>query len=312
MRELCILAVIFVGGPALGSEVFDSWQVFPGPNPEAAELLPNHTDAFRIGHIIFTYDAPLNVADHGPHRAADDLPSMGEVIRLAEPNQGLQALVTSQLGQRHDFELEQVIFDFANDSARGWTVTWHLFPSLGGFTGKPFRYMSVFAPTGQVLYPACHVFDAYYHFGLREWFCSTLELSQITTPRDAVISQESAQRIAAKRMQEFEEVVNSEDRAEKAQMRFAEAVLIHVPWPRSKTDPIDYCTVWAVNFVRESNDSPDRERRFTIWVSADGHPCDLRLLRWGVNGFIEPGDRIEELRKSSEPPTTQGTYGTGK
>ncbi len=285
---------LFFGQTAVAQVAFDTWQT-SFVCPEVADLLPSDKEGFRIGHVIFAYDEFPSCAVKGV--ALKDLPPVAEIVSFAKPNAKVRRLVTGQLGQRHHFSLEQVTLDLEGGEATGVTVQWQLSPSMGGSTGVPFRYTSKLTSTLQLVQPERYVFDAY-RLGATDWFCSTLNLSKCTPETGATIENGSAQEIAETTMKQFASGLVSDVRGEALQMRVAETEEIHLPCPECKKEKTDCRTVWAVNFVRNANRLDDSRQRFTIWVSGEGRPAELRVLRFDLNmgGFNQLG--IAEVTES--------------
>ncbi|MHB8866964.1 MAG: hypothetical protein ACYC6N_31765 [Pirellulaceae bacterium] len=291
MRTLCIVVLLFFGQTAMAQVAFDTWQT-SFFYPEVADLLPSDKEGFRIGHVIFAYDEFPSFDVKGV--ALKDLPPVAEIVALAKPNAKLRRLVTGQLGQRHHFRLELVTLDLEGDEVTGVTVQWYLSPSMGGSSGVPFRYTSKLTSMLQLVQPERYVFDAYC-VGATDWFCSTLILPKCTPETGTTIKSESAQEIAETTMKQFASGLVADVRGEALQMRVAKTEEIHLPCPECKKEKTDCRTVWAVNFVRNADQLDDSIQRFTIWVSGEGRPSELQLLRLDENSgaFVRPGN-VEE------------------
>lgn len=195
MRALfaLVLIVLLSCAAAIADEVFGNWMIFPGPNPEASELLCDaDPDAvFRIGQIIFEYPFDRLAEDDDPVHDLSQLQSVAEAVKAATPSPALEALVAQQLIVPHEFHFESATILDRGDAGLMWNVNYELSPKAGGSTGVPFRYRAVLDGRGNLIPPRLTVFDAYFHSPKEGWTCSVLQLPSSPTAKDAALATES-------------------------------------------------------------------------------------------------------------------------
>src|SRR5258708_6709210 len=127
MRLMIIFAIIGLlpGSRAFGQDVFGDWMIFPGPNPAPKDLLPD-SDAenlFRTGQIIFENPDESALKIEQPVKKLSDLPSVTEIVKRAEPNRSLEALVRQQLSAPHRFDFERATVSDCGDAGLVWRVS---------------------------------------------------------------------------------------------------------------------------------------------------------------------------------------------
>lgn len=283
MKRLIIAATfaLFPASLAIAQDVFDYWMVFPGPNPDASDILPDADpeSVFRIGQIVFenSVDDFSNVKN--PVNNLADLPTVSEIVKSADARPHLQALVQQQLSSPHNFEFEQATVIDDGDAGFRWQVTYALYLKQGGGTGVPFRYVTVLDARGKIIPPRVTVFDAYFHSRTDGWSVSTLPLPQTQPARDASLTDSVIRNLATKQLETLA-VGQAKGRANRMQYRNQE--LVRIPISTDSTGAIIYADIWAINFTdTERKDRPDEA--FTVWIAADGHLAELRHLDVEIN-----------------------------
>lgn len=277
-----LLLTAAAGGAAEESELFRRSMLFPGPNPTASDLLPDHDDqeVFQIGQILFAYP-PVRRPEGSP--AVSDLSkiqSVAKAVRSAKPDAALRALVRQQLGTRHRFHFAEAALRYDGNAGSLWHITWNLFPARGGFSGVPYTYTALVTPSGRVIEPERFVSDAYVCRGNLRWLCSTLRLSPPGERAADELAEATIRERATRAMKKFLDVPRADDsHTASPEMRFADQRLVRIPSAVADDGSLVSQPIWAVSF-REPADERDREESdlFTVWVTGDGRVADLRVI----------------------------------
>jgi hypothetical protein len=271
-----VLIVLLSRAAAIADEVFGNWMIFPGPNPDAADLLRDaDPDAvFRIGQIIFEYPFDRLAKVDQPIDDLSKLQSVADSVKAATPGPSLGALVDQQLIISHEFHFESATILDRGDAGLMWNVTYELFPKKVGFSGVPFRYRAVLDGRGNLIPPRLTVFDAYFHSPKEGWTCSVLQL--LPAVKDAALDPEGIRSRATKSLRN---ATKHGDAAKEVMNRMAYhgQKVIQIPIAADATGKLVHVEIWAVNFC-----GPSRKERpdelFTVWVTADGRTADIQHL----------------------------------
>lgn len=284
--RLLIISMVFAVPPATAAfaqEPFGRWGIFPGPNPEASDLLPaaDTESVFRIGHVLFEYPEELDVEQ--PVEDVSDLPSVEAVVKAAEAHPALDALVQQQLMLPHRFALQEAKVSRRGDAGLVWQVTHALYPAQGGFSGVPYRYRTVADGRGKIIPPERTVFDAFFHSGKEGWTCSTLRLSSSPPEADPSLTEAAVQDRATKQLEAFgERLKDSGGSAFNKRMRYSNQQKVRIPVAADPAGVLVFQELWAVNFV-DTELVRETDQVFTVWVAADGHVAQLRHLDRDLN-----------------------------
>ena len=285
-----VLSVLLSRSAAIADDVFGSWMIFPGPNPDAADLLRDaDPDAvFRFGQIIFEYPFGQLADVDQPVNDLSKLQSVADVVQAATPGPSLAALVDQQLIIAHEFHFESATILDRGDAGLMWNITYELFPKEGGFSGVPFRYRAVLDGRGSLIPPKLNVFDAYFHFPKEGWTCSVLQL--LPAAKGAALDPEEIRSRATKSLRDATkhggatpEVLN--------RMAYRGQTVIQIPVAADENGKLDHVEIWAVSFCDASRkERPDE--LFTVWVTLDGRTADIQHLDhwWDAD---EPMDERE-------------------
>lgn len=276
MRLLIIAAAfaLFANNFVIAQKVFDYGLVFPGPNPDASDILPeaDPETVFRIGQILFENSADDFPETENPERQLSDLPSVSDIVKLAGSHPSVDALVQQQLSIPHNFKFEQATVTDLGDPGFRWQVSHVLYPKQGGGTGVPFRYVTVLDAHGKIIPPRITVFDAYFHSRTDGWSVSTLRLRRALPAIETSLTEAVIRDRAMKQLETFV-VGKGNDRAKRMQYRNQE--LVRIPVSTDSTGAIIYNDIWAINFADLANKDRPQEV-FTVWVGADGSVAELR------------------------------------
>lgn len=270
------LTVLLSRSAAIADDVFGSWMIFPGPNPDAADLLRDaDPDAvFRIGQIIFQYPLGQLAEVDQPVNDLSKLQSVADAVQAATPGPSLAALVDQQLIISHEFHFESATILDRGDAGLMWNITYELFPKEGGFSGVPFRYRAVLDGRGNLIPPKLSVFDAYFHSPEEGWTCSVLQL--LPAVKGAALDPEEIRsratislRDATKHSGVTPEITN--------RMAYRGQTVIQIPVAADANGKLDHVEIWAVSFCDASRkEGPDE--LFTVWVTPDGRTADIQHL----------------------------------
>jgi hypothetical protein len=287
MRLLILSTVLALlpGSLALGQEVFGDWMVFPGPNPEAEDLLPDADpeNVFRIGQIIFENRPASELKIEHPIKKLADLPPVAEIVKSSDPSPSLVALARQQLSVPHRFDFERATVTDCGDAGLVWHVSYELSPKEGGSTGPPFRYRTLADGRGRIIPPELVVFDAFFHSANEGWSCSTLRLSTPPPKKDAALTEDKIRNLATKHLEAFiGSLPNDLPQALRKRMHYRNQQQVHIPFATDSMGAIVYYDLWAVNFVDSARKDRPNEV-FTIWVAADGRLAKLRHLDIELN-----------------------------
>jgi len=306
MRVLitAVLIVLF-SRVAIADEVFGNWMIFPGPNPEAAELLPDADPdmVFRIGQIIFEYPIDRLAKDDHPVNDLSELQSVADAVNAATPGPALKSLVDQQLITPHKFHFETATILDRGDAGLMWTVTYALFPKKGGFSGVPFRYRAVLDGGGNLIVPRLTVFDAFYHSPTEGWSCSVLQLPARPTIKDTALAAETIQSRATKSLVSATKDTGATNQA-LMRMVFQSQESIQIPVAAEATGKLIHIEIWAVNF-RDPSRKERSDELFTVWVTADGRTADIQHLDHWWDADEQPDARetsAQSVLKSQSAP----------
>jgi len=273
-----ILSVLLSGSTAIGQEAFGSWMIFPGPNPEAADLLPSADPdtVFRIGQIIFDY--PIDRLDKVPRPVSDlsNLQSVANAVNSAMPGPALEALVNQQLNSPHKVQFRSATVLDHGVTGLMWNITYDLLPKEGGFSGVPFRYQAVLDGNGRRISPRMSVFDAFFHSPDEGWTCTVLNLPATPTAKDSVLAAEEIRSLATGSLSNRAELADTAN-ATKIRMVYESQERIRIPIAMDSTGKLIHVEVWAVNFSDPSR-KERREERLTVWVTEDGRLAEILHL----------------------------------
>lgn len=273
-----VLGVLLSGSTAIGQEVFGSWMIFPGPNPEAADLLPaaDPDTVFRIGQIIFDYPIDRLAKDPRPVSDLSKLQSVANAVKSAMPGPALEALVNQQLISPHKFHFTSTTVLDHGDAGLMWNINYDLFPKEGGFSGVPFRYRAVLDGHGRLISPRLTVFDAFFHSPNEGWTCSVLQLPATPTAKDSVLAAEEIRSRATEILSKRAERADAAE-ATKIRMVYESQERMRIPIATDATGKLIHVEIWAVNFRDPSRKERPAER-LTVWVTEDGRLAEIRHL----------------------------------
>jgi hypothetical protein len=282
LLPLLLLAVLTVDS-AGADDVFRSGKIFPGPNPEVSEILPDvdPDTSFRIGQIVFDYpDDQVELAE--PVMNLSQLQSVAEVVERAAPGRAIAALVEQQLTFPHDFEFASAIVKNHGDAGLVWTVTYELFPKMGGFSGVPFQYRAVVDGRGRLRRPRLTVIDEMFHSVEEGWTCSFLHLPGSPEDKETVLNPEEIRGRAMKALATDTKNEGS-SRSVRNRMEYDGQQLVRIPVSTDKSGETSSVEIWAVNF-RDPRQKVHPKDRFTVWVTPSGRTADIRQLdcEWGA------------------------------
>lgn len=281
MRLSAIVASMFLllGNTALGQDVLGPWQIFPGPNPEIENLLPDvdPESAFRIGQIIFDYPTDSALKGEAPVTELSDLPPVAAIAKDLDDDPALMALVNQQFSVPRRFFFEQATVARHGDAGFLWSVTYHIFPKEGGFSGAPYQYRTMAGRQGKLIPPRLTMFDAYFHSIGDGWTCSTLSLSASPVKPEAMLSEDEIRDRAVKHLETFYGSLPKELQSLQKRMQYRSQKQVRIPYATNAPGAIVYHDLRAVNFVDSARKSRQDEV-LTVWATPDGRLATLRHL----------------------------------
>lgn len=273
-----VIIVLLTGTDTNGDDVFGKWGIFPGPNPEAADLLPDADPdtVFRIGQIIFEYPLDRLARDAQPINELSKLMSVADAVKTATPSPALVAIVQQQLITPHEFHFVSASVSERGNAGFMWDVTYELFPKEGGFSGIPYRYRAVLDGHGNLISPQFTVFDAFFHSPEEGWTYSVLPLPTSPTAKDATLSAEKIRISATESLAIRTKPENASETA-RSRMEYDSQKRIRFPVATDATGAPIHVEVWAVNF-RDPSLKERSGERLTVWVTEDGRTAEVRHL----------------------------------
>lgn len=291
-----LMAAVFIamycGAAAGADDVFGGWGIFPGPNPEAIDLLPDADPGavFRIGQVLFEYPFDRMPEGHQPVKNLSQLQSVADAVTVATPGPLLVALACQQLTVPHRFQFTSATVLDYGDAGFIWRVTYELFPEESGSTGVPYRYLSVVDGHGNLVLPRRSVFDAFFHSHTEGWTCSVLQLPASPSVKEVVIAP------AEIRSRATEALLNAKSHSDAAgtvarRMVYHGQKVVRIPVASGATGELIHVEVWAVNF-RDPAKKGRPDELFTVWVAPDGRTAEIRHL--------------DHAWETDEPPHAQG------
>jgi hypothetical protein len=281
MKLLLILADIGLlpFNTAFGQEVFGPWGIFPGPNPEPTDLLPDADPetVFRIGQILFEYPFDRWNKVKEPVDDLSKLQTVAGAVKASTPGPALLALAEQQLTIPHTFHFESAKVLDCGDHGFIWYMTYELFPKMGQFSGIPYQYQAVLDGRGNLIEPRLTVFDAYFHSPEEGWSYSVLQLPASPTPEDAALAPEKIRSLAT---ESLIKVTGNADtaKAARARMKYQSQKLIRIPIAADATGTLSHVEIWSVNF-RDPARKARPDELFTVWVTKDGRTADITASR---------------------------------
>lgn len=290
MRLLLLSVVVSLthGGAAFGQDVFGEWRIFPGPNPEAVDLLgrsdPTSDEAFRIGQLIFDFPLEPDFKVAEPVTELSNLPPVAEIVKAAQPGLALEALAQEQLRVPHQFDFEQAtVVNYGSELGFLWNVTYELFPRQGGFSGVPYRYRAMTDGRGKIIPPRLTVFDAVFHSPDNGWTCSTLRLPTAPLKPDATPTEDELRERATAHLEAFYARLPPKLQASLSKrMQYRDQKLVRLPYSTDAKGKMIYNDLRAVNFVDPARKNRPEEL-FTVWAAPDGRLAELRHLDFHLN-----------------------------
>ncbi len=279
-----ILIALFIRTDAIADDVFGNWGIFPGPNPEAADLLPDADPdtVFRIGQMIFEYPIDRLGKDDQAFNELSLLQSVSDTVKKATPSPAIAAIVDQQLNTPHRFDFVSATVSSLGDEGLTWDVVYNLLPKEGGFSGTPYQYRAVLDGHGNLIPPQLTLFDAFFHSNKEGWTCCTLRLPTSPTAKDAALSAEKIRDIAMESLADRTKAPNAAVTA-RSRMKYDSQKIIRIPCVTNPTGGPEHVNIWAVSFrdparKRDPALKEDTGERLTVWVTESGRAADVRHL----------------------------------
>lgn len=279
MKVLIVAVMIaHLPGAVIADDVFDYGMIFPGPNPEAIDLLPeaDPDEVFRIGKIIFDYSSQRHAKVDQPVSDLSELQSVADAVKAATPGPSLTALVEQQLTSPHEFHFESATVVDQGDTGLEWIVTYQLFLKEGGSSGVPFEYRAVLDGRGNLVAPRLAVFDAFFHSPEEGWTCSVLKLPTNPTAEDAALSAEKIRSRAAEALKNATAPSDATN-AVRTRMEYQSQKLVRIPVATDANGKLSHTEIWAVNF-RDPARTERSDEILTVWVAPDGRAAAIKHL----------------------------------
>lgn len=279
MRVLIVAVMIaHLPGAVIADDVFDDGMIFPGPNPEAIDLLPeaDPDEAFRIGKIIFDYSPKRPVKVDQPVSDLSELQSVADAVKAATPGPALTALVDQQLMTPHMFHFASATVFDSGDAGLEWHVRYQLFPKEGGFSGVPFEYRVILDGHGNLIQPRLTVYDAFFHSPEEGWTCSVLKLPTGPTVDDAALRADKIRSRAAEALKNAT-APSGATNAARTRMEYQSQKVVRIPVATDANGKISHAEIWAVNF-RDPSRTERSDEILTVWVAPDGRAADIKHL----------------------------------
>ncbi len=279
-----ILIALLTRTDAIANDVFGNGHVFPGPNPETADLLPDADPdtSFGIGQMIFEYPIHRLGKDDQAVNELSLLQSVSDTVKKATPSPAITAIVDQQLSIPHEFHFVSATVSSRGDEGLMWDVVYELFPKVGGFSGVPYRYRAVLDGRGDLVSPQLTLFDAFFHSSKEGWTCCTLRLPTSPTAKDAALSAEKIRDIATESLADRTKAPNAAVTA-RSRMKYDSQKIIRIPCVANPTGGPEHVNIWAVSFrdpaqKRDPALKEDTGERLTVWVTESGRAADVRHL----------------------------------
>jgi hypothetical protein len=273
-----ILIALLTRTDAIANDVFGNGHVFPGPNPETADLLPDADPdtSFGIGQMMFEYRINLFGKDVQAVNDLSMLHSVSDTVKKATPSPAITAIVDQQLSTPHEFHFVSATVSSRGDSGLTWDVTYELFPKVGGFSGVPYRYRALLDGHGNLISPQLTLFDAFFHSTKEGWTCCILRIPTSPTAKDAALSAEKIREIATESLADRTKAPNAADTA-RSRMKYDSQKIIRIPCVANPMGAPEHVNIWAVSF-RDPVQKEDPGERLTVWVTESGRAADVRHL----------------------------------
>ena len=294
MRSLLLMAVMLLVplSPVWGDPeqeqtldpMFADGRFYYGSEPNFPDLVPDADPetSFDIGHLIFAYPLPYLEEGDRPPVALESVVPVSKVMKLVTPDKALKALVNQQFSNNHDFHFEKTELVSIEQIGYRWQVVWTILPSLGGFSGVPYRYRALVSDRGKVNPPDLYLYDSY-NLDRQESLYSNLKLTVKPKSQEAKLTQQQIEKQGRATFQKFLSKMKVAPGKKRVRFEFINCRSIELPMSVRADGELQTRKIWGVNFkeVREP-DAEKKDELFTVWLSEYGTVSDLKLFsqRW--------------------------------
>ncbi|WP_146522311.1 hypothetical protein [Stieleria varia] len=202
-------------------------------------------------------------------------------IQTGFPSPELNSLLTQLLGAQHRPMFRSATLEDYGAYGYAWTVTWELFPKLGGSTGIPFKWKAAITHDGQFVQP--HLFlQSHFasYFGPENTIFCTLPMARLT-PAPAALTASELTELKRVAMHRVRETFQAAGYAYK--FRIDRAVSHEFPGNIPGIGDDKHKSVaWSLHFVEVNHEDRD-PREFTVWADDSGNVGDFTIGRWDAN-----------------------------